>query len=121
MNDSDFIKCMSAGGIDCKTALGCFCGSEAFYLKFLKAMRTYVPIDDLLASCKAKDPEAAFQAIHSLKSTTGNLGLVKLYDLACRMTECFRSKDNEAGFALKDAFVEEYDRILELVDKASQS
>ncbi|MEG0962838.1 MAG: Hpt domain-containing protein [Lachnospiraceae bacterium] len=40
-----------------------------------------------------KDYENAFEYAHTLKGTTGNMGLTPLYQVICRMVEALRKKE----------------------------
>ena len=52
---------------------------------------------ELTESLKEKDGECAFRAAHTLKGVCANLGLDRLYEADCELTEKLRGRQIEAA------------------------
>ena len=76
-----------------------------FVVKFLKD----TSFDALTKAFAAGDTEAAFQASHTLKGVSANLGFTVLFNLASELTESLRGGKTTADMAeLYKAVKEEY-------------
>lgn len=72
----------------------CF-GKEDFYLRLVKMVVTQnqKDFDQLDASVKSGDLNAAFEAAHSLKGVLGNLSLTPILEPVSEITEQLRAKE----------------------------
>ena len=77
-------------GADYRTTMARFVGNEAMYLHFLDLLFQDENLDKLISSLDSGDLTRAFEAAHTLKGVTGNLGLTPLYESICRIVEPLR-------------------------------
>ena len=67
----------------------------------------------LKAAMAAGDARAAFEAVHALKGSTGNVALTPIYGPVCALTELLRGKTDEigdGGDALLDEIMTQWER-----------
>ena len=69
-----------------------FMGKEDMYIKFLNMFEKDDNIRKLENSIGSGDLTAAFEAAHTLKGVTANLGLTPLYNAVCNIVEPLRTK-----------------------------
>lgn len=70
-----------------------FMGNETMYLRFLDMLFEDVNLKKLGGALDRGDMNAAFEAAHTLKGVTGNLGLTPLYNAVCALVEPLRRQD----------------------------
>lgn len=78
-------------GGDYEATMQRFMGSREMYLRILNMLFNDESVRRLGEALKKQDFTAAFDAAHTLKGVSGNLGLTPLYEAACRMTETLRN------------------------------
>jgi HPt (histidine-containing phosphotransfer) domain-containing protein len=115
---STILQQLKDTGADVDGALARFGGNAALYEKFLKKF----PGDDSFARIEpaiaAGDHKEMFEAVHSLKGVSGNLGLTGLYQAACSMTELLRAGKDEEAVQSYEAVKKEYDKAAEIITRA---
>lgn len=71
--------------------------------------------DALAAAVSAGDINASFEAAHSLKGVSGNMGFERLFTCSCALTEQLRTLESEADSALYREVCEAQKCILEAI------
>ena len=79
-------ECYEKIGSDFDKVLGRM-GSEALVKRFAVKFLEDKSFEELTESLKEKDGEDAFRAAHTLKGICANLGLDRLYEADCELTE----------------------------------
>lgn len=85
-------------GVDIEKVLDTFCGDEDTYISCLRKFLKDENYDKMISSIETKDVKRAFEAAHSLKGVSGNLGFGNLYKEVSVITEVFR----ESSFAYNE-------------------
>ena len=83
-------ECYEKIGSDFDKVLGRM-GSEALVKRFAVKFLEDKSFEELTESLKEKDGEDAFRAAHTLKGICANLGLDRLYEIDCELTEKLRN------------------------------
>ena len=78
-------------GVDIEAVLDTFCDDEETYLVCLQKFVKDANYDNLIKAIEEGNPTKAFEAAHSLKGVTGNLGFTELYEQFVVITEVFRA------------------------------
>lgn len=81
----------AAYGADYEATMRRFMGSQPMYLRFLDMFFQDDSLQKLGAALDAGDLNAAFEAAHTLKGTSGNMGLAPLYAAVCAIVEPLRT------------------------------
>lgn len=79
-------------GADYDTTMRRFMGNEAVYLRILSKLSADPNLQKLGNALCLDNLGEAFEAAHTLKGVTGNLGLTPLYDALCVIVEPLRAK-----------------------------
>ena len=73
---------------------------ERMILKFPADRDTNSLMESLREAAKTGDSFKAFEAVHGLKSVTGNLGFMELYKAVCELVEQLRPVKNDPSLHL---------------------
>lgn len=92
---SDVLKMLDSWGCDIPQALQRFCGDTDFYLHWVSQFVRDPDFEKLDSAISAKNYEAAFEAAHGLKGSSGTLGLTPLYEAVCTVVEDLRHGPRE--------------------------
>ena len=92
---SKLLDDLQAYGVDLAETMDRFVDDEELYVSCLEEFRTEPSFDHLRSALDNGDMEAAFDAAHTLKGVTGNLGFTPLFNAVCPMVETLRSGANE--------------------------
>ena len=86
-------------GIDLQRALKMVRGKKAFYLSVLRqfADRRKLQLAELEAGLAARDRESARRISHTLKGSSGSLGLDRIFDAVAALNAALRQPDYDAG------------------------
>lgn len=84
---SEFQKIFDAYGGDYSNTMGRFMGNEAMYLRFLDMLFEDESLRQLGKALETGDMESAFEAAHTLKGVTANMGLTPLCQAVCMIKE----------------------------------
>lgn len=92
--------------------------NERIIAKFIVKFPEDPTFGQLMEGWEAKDPEAIFQAAHTLKGVCGNLALTPLYDLVADLVEHFRGYQERTisiseAVPMMEAIVEQYEKTVE--------
>lgn len=81
---SDTLELPELTNVDVPDALARIAGNKKLYLKLLKDFQrgNRTILNDALAAVKSGDEERGRRIIHTLKGTTGNLGMIKAHELS---------------------------------------
>ena len=87
------IEALQELGVDTKTGLDRCLNKEDFYFKMIKQAINANGLEKLEEALNANDLDAAFHAVHDMKSVTGTLGLTPIYEPVVEMTEHLRFRE----------------------------
>ncbi|MBQ9438632.1 MAG: Hpt domain-containing protein [Lachnospiraceae bacterium] len=107
---------LEAYGVDMAVTLDRFVDDWDLYVSCLEAFKEETSFADLRAALDKENYTEAFDAAHTLKGVSGNLGMTPLYEVTCSMVETLRSGENEdleGKYAAIMAQKEAIDKILE--------
>lgn len=77
--------------VDVNGSIECFSGREDRYVKYLKRFGEDTNFEDMKNAVERGDVQAAFDACHTLKGLTGNLGFDGITDTVCEACEILRA------------------------------
>ena len=86
------VESLKAYGANIEEGLGRCFGTESFYLRLVGMGLNDKNFGILKAAVEAGDTNAAFEAAHALKGSTGNLALTPIYQPICELTEKLRGQ-----------------------------
>ncbi len=86
---------LEAYGVDLTETLDRFVEDEELYLSCLESFKEEEAFSQLRSCLDEGDYEFAFDAAHTLKGVSGNLGLTPLFEVVCEMVETLRNRTNE--------------------------
>lgn len=89
---STFIEKFEAYGANTKDVMDRFMGDEEFLISCLDQFVEENEIERLKECIALKDYDGAFEAAHSLKGVTGNLGITPLFEIVSLLVEDLRMK-----------------------------
>ena len=92
----DVLKMLDSWGCDIPQALQRCCGDTEFYLHWISQFVRDPDFEKLDSAIRANNYEAAFEAAHGLKGSSGTLGLTPLYDAVCTVVEDLRHGPRES-------------------------
>lgn len=108
----DAKKFLTACGGDYEGTMRRMMGNERLFYRLLPKVfqdENYRKLEDALT---LGDLGAAFDAAHTLKGVSGNLGLASLYNAICEIIEPLRRKDSKADYrVLHQAIQQEFLRL----------
>ncbi len=90
--DETFRKRMEENGADVETTLKRFMGNEKMYMKYIMKFLDDKNFDSIRENLKSQNYEAVFNAAHTLKGVTANLGLNPVNTAAAEISELLRGK-----------------------------
>ena len=94
----DFQRIFEAYGADYQGTLGRFMGNRKMYMKFLGMLFQDENLSKLGNALEQGDMTSAFEAAHTLKGVTGNMGLTPLYDAVCTIVEPLRTREDREDY-----------------------
>lgn len=97
----DFKACFERYGADYTVTMERFMFREEMYLRFLNMMLEDENFLKLKTALEADDLEAAFEAAHTLKGVSANMGLTPLYEKVCGVVEPLRSRRTDVMYSEK--------------------
>ena len=107
-----FRELFEAYGADYQETMERFMGNETMYLRFLDMLFQDENLQKLGGALDAGDLSGAFEAAHTLKGVSSNLGLKPLYDAVCVIVEPLRSGERRDDYpAAYQAIQQEFQRI----------
>ncbi|MBP5151502.1 MAG: Hpt domain-containing protein [Lachnospiraceae bacterium] len=96
--------------LDYEEVLERFADNEELFIKCLHKFAANNPYDGLIKALEDRNVSDAFEAAHSLKGVSGNLGFKRLYSVIKEITEVFRAGSLEVSpedmAELKDSYIE---------------
>ena len=106
-------------GADLTGAMSRFLGDEEFYISCFEDFLKDEVFAQLDAALAAEEYGAAFDAAHSIKGVSGNLGLTPLYEAACDLAEPLRARGYADVRALHVEVMNQY-RILKALSSGGE-
>lgn len=89
----DFDQILKEYGANCSYIQETFGTNQSFYLRCLDMLFEDPNLTELGQAMEAEDWKQAFEAAHTLKGVSGNLGLTPLYEAVCVIVEPLRAGD----------------------------
>lgn len=102
----DFKACFERYGADYTVTMERFMFREEMYLRFLNMMLEDDNFPKLKAALEANDLDAAFDAAHTLKGVSANMGLTPLYNAVCEVVEPLRWRKKDGQYREKIQVIE---------------
>ena len=93
-----FRDIFAANGMDHENTMKRFVGNQGMYLKMLDVFLADSSMGTLKAALGEGDLNGAFEAAHALKGMAGNMGLSRLYEAVCAITEPLRAGESGADY-----------------------
>ena len=106
------METLNRAGINYKDGLRRMNGNEALYRKFLKKFLQDESIVRLKDCLSEGDMEGVYEAVHTLKGTSGTLGMYDLADSCDAM--CKKIRNQEADFDV-NAIYSRYDAVVKAI------
>lgn len=85
-----FQELFEAYGADYRETMRRFMNKEAMYIRFLDMLFQDTSLEKLGRALDSGDMTGAFEAAHTLKGVSANLGLTPLYEAVCAIVEPLR-------------------------------
>lgn len=112
----DFQEIFEAYGADYHTTMKRFLGNKAMYLRVLALLPQDKSLENLRKCLEDGNLHSAFEAAHTLKGVSGNLGLTPLYEATCAIVEPLRKQDPDCDYQAKYQTIRlEFERAEELL------
>lgn len=93
-------ECFEQYGMDYQTTMERFLNNEAMYLRLLGKLFPNNELQRLGAALETGDKSGAFEAAHTLKGVSGNLGLTPLYEAVCALVEPLRAGEEREDYSV---------------------
>ena len=106
------IEELKALGVDTAQGLQRCMNNEGFYFKLVGMAVRDAHFGQLFEAVERGDLDAAFEAAHALKGTTGNLALTTVYKPVCELTELLRERKDMDYSGLVSLIREEREKLL---------
>ncbi|PWM36212.1 MAG: Hpt domain-containing protein [Clostridiales bacterium] len=117
---SSFRECFEAYGANYDVTMERFMGNEALYLRLFGMLFADDNLQRLGDALAAGDITGAFEAAHTLKGVTGNLGLEPLYRAVCEIVEPLRSREERDYKSMHEEILAQFQRARELLDNLKE-
>ena len=119
--DETFRKQMEENGADVETTLKRFMGNEKMYMKYIMKFLDDKNFDSIRENLESQNYEAVFNAAHTLKGVTANLGLNPVNAASAEISELLRGKaasevDAEKVNAVFLVLTESYERFRKVLE-----
>lgn len=110
-----FQTILEAYGVDYEGTMRRVMHNQQLYLKLLDMLLADDNLGKLGEALRQDDRRAAFEAAHTLKGMTGNMGLTPLYQAVCALTEPLRAGEARDDYPeLYQAVAREFEKIAPL-------
>jgi HPt (histidine-containing phosphotransfer) domain-containing protein len=109
---------LSQADIDVSAGIERFCGNRELYEEMLTQFPSDPHFSQLCEALRAQDVRAAFSAAHSLKGTSGNLNMTRLYRDIQPLVEELRAGRLEGADALLRPVVQDYEAVVAAIAAA---
>lgn len=114
---SGFREIFEAYGADYESTMTRFVNNQAMYLRLLAMFFKDENLKLLGEALEASDYKKAFEAAHTLKGVTANMGLTPLFDKVCDIVEPLRAGDEQINYMEKyQELLAEYERVRVLLE-----
>ena len=95
-----FRDTLEAYGVDYQTTMDRFLGNETLYRSLLDRLFEDDSLQKLGGALASGDTAKAFEAAHTLKGVTGNMGLTPLYAALCTLVEPLRTGERRDDYPM---------------------
>lgn len=113
-----FEALFNAAGNDYQAVLGRADGDVALVKELMLMFTADENMEKLSAAISSGDADAAFRAAHSLKGSSGMLGMLRLHTRLCGLTEALRRGDVELAQSLYPDCETEYGTVMGIIRAA---
>lgn len=114
---SGFREIFEAYGADYESTMTRFVNNQAMYLRLLAMFFKDENLKLLGEALEASDYKKAFEAAHTLKGVTANMGLTPFFDKVCDIVEPLRAGDEQMNYMEKyQELLAEYERVRVLLE-----
>lgn len=113
--DREFKAKLELQGVDVEGALERFIGNDVLYEKFLRKFFDDVNYTLLIEGINQKDVKKAFDASHTLKGVSANLGLNQIVELISPMVEVFRNESVDIDISQLEKLKKKYEDLYSLI------
>lgn len=101
--------------VDVNGSIERFSGREDRYVKYLKRFGEDTNFEDMKNAVERGDVQAAFDACHTLKGLTGNLGFDGITDTACEVCEILRAGSLKGVIEKIETVIDNYFNIINVI------
>lgn len=109
-------------GADYKEISQRFMNNDALYIRILGMLFSDVSLKKLKNDIANGDLVGAFEAGHTLKGVSGNLGLTPFYNSICNIVEPLRQGKKDVDYVkLCDIIQDEYKKVEELYKRITEA
>lgn len=113
-----FEELFTAAGNDYASLLGRTAGDRDMISELMQMFLEDDNMRLLSEALSSKETEKAFRAAHSLKGSSGMLGMMRLHEKLCELTEALRGGDIELALKLYPSAEDEYKSVTALIRDA---
>ncbi|MCI2068058.1 MAG: Hpt domain-containing protein [Bacilli bacterium] len=92
-------------------------GNEALYVKFLKKFPMDASFPLIKPAFDKGDLEAAFEAAHTVKGVSGNLGLTRLYKATSNTVALLRAQEKDKAVESYQEIADSYAEAVKTIEK----
>lgn len=103
-------------GVDLEAVLDVFCNNEEAYIVCLHKFAADKSYNCMLDAIRNNDVDKAFEAAHSLKGVSGNLGFTELFDEVAIITEVFRNKSMDYDINNLENIRNNYKKVIDIIE-----
>lgn len=107
----EFLMQLQNGGIDQKGAMERFANNIVLYKKYLFKFHTDLNMSNTIDAFAQKDYQQAYFNVHTLKGTSGNLGLVKVFEVTSTISMLLKEGKNQEAEDVLPSLKSAYDDI----------
>lgn len=110
----EFREILDKYGIDYQGVMERFMNNQKMFIRLLDMFMEDDNLEKLGKALEINDYAAAFEAAHTLKGVTANMGLTLLYHAVCDIVEPLRSGENRDYNLYYRTICAEYEKVAEL-------
>ena len=115
--DAEFRKELIAAGVDIDGTMDRFMNNEALFEKFIFKFLDDDNYEKMMVAKGNNQVEEAFNAAHTLKGVTGNLGINCIYKVSIPLVEILRKSTFEGSEIYFEQMETSYQNIISVLNK----
>lgn len=117
----EFRRTFERYGADYQSTMTRFIDNEKSYLRFLDMFLEDENLKKLGESLESNNLDDAFDAAHTLKGTTANMGLTPMFNAVCEIVEPLRQRKQQDYSEKYKLVCDEFSRVRELRTQLADS